>query len=84
MAIPIDSVIWKFPMVLVRALERIEALLDYAPILMTTCSVRPPCARWFKFELGWLHRDGFYDMVKSVLERPVVVRSPIERWNSKI
>jgi hypothetical protein len=74
----------KFPTVSVRALERIEALSDHAPILMTTGSVGPPCIRWFKFELRWLHRDGFYDMVKSVWERPVVGRSPIERWNNKI
>jgi hypothetical protein len=74
----------KFPMASVRALERIEALSDHAPILLTTCSIRPPCIRRFKFELGWLHMDGFYDMVKSVWERPVVGRSPIERWNNKI
>jgi hypothetical protein len=74
----------KFPMVLVRALEHIEALSDHAPILMTTGSVRPPYIRRFKFELGWLHRDGFYDMVKSVWERLVVGRSPIKRWNNKI
>jgi hypothetical protein len=44
----------KFPMVSVRALERIEALSDHAPILVTTGSVRPPCIRRFKFELGCL------------------------------
>jgi hypothetical protein len=74
----------RFPMVSVRAFERIEALSDHAPILMTTSSVIPPCICRFKFEVGWLHRDGFYDMVKSVWELPVVGRSPIERWNNKI
>jgi hypothetical protein len=74
----------KFPIVSVRALERIEALSDHALILVTTGSVRQPCIRQFKFELGWLHRDGFHDMVKSIWERPVVGRSPIERWNNKI
>jgi hypothetical protein len=39
-------------MVLVRALERIESLSDHAPILLTTSSTRPHCARRFKFELG--------------------------------
>src|SRR3954469_20679907 len=43
----------KFPMVSVRALERIEALLDHAPIFLTTGVERQPCARRFKFELGW-------------------------------
>jgi hypothetical protein len=74
----------KFLMVSVRALERIESLSDLAPILMTTGSARPRCARHFKFELGWLHRDGFHDMVKSIWERPVVGHSPTERWNNKI
>jgi hypothetical protein len=64
--------------------QHIESLSDHAPILLTTGSTRPPCARRFKFELGWLHREGFHDMVKSVWERPVVGRSPIERWNNKI
>jgi hypothetical protein len=29
-------------------------------------------------------QEGFHDMVKSVWEHPVIGRSPIERWNSKI
>ena len=62
----------KFPMVLVRALERIEALSDHAPILLTTGTSRPQCKRQFKFELGWLHREGFQDMVKLMWERPVI------------
>jgi hypothetical protein len=74
----------KFPLVSVRALECIESLSDHAPILMTTGSARPHCDRCFKFELGWLHRDGFHDMVKSIWERHVVGQSPIERWNNKI
>jgi hypothetical protein len=74
----------KFPMVSVRALECIESLSDHAPILMTTGSTRPRCAHCFKFELGWLHRDGFHDMVKSIWERPVVGHSPIKRRNNKI
>jgi hypothetical protein len=74
----------KYPMVSVRALERIEALLDHAPILLSTGSSRPPCYRRFKFELGWLHRDGFHDMVRSVWECPAVGQTPIEMWNNKI
>jgi hypothetical protein len=44
----------KFPMVTVRALERIEKLSDHASILLTTGMPRPPHKRPFKFELGWL------------------------------
>ena len=38
----------------------------------------------FIFELGWLHRDGFADIVKNLWERPAVGRTPIQRWNFKI
>jgi endonuclease/exonuclease/phosphatase family metal-dependent hydrolase len=53
----------KFPMVSVRALERIEGFSDHAPILLTTGIPKPPGNHRFKFELGWLQRDGFLDMV---------------------
>ena len=74
----------KFPMVSVRALERIEALSDHAPVLLTTGMSRPQCKRQFKFELGWLHREGFHELVRKVWERPVVGNNPIQRWNNKI
>jgi hypothetical protein len=44
----------KFPMVSVRALERIEGFSDHAPILLTTRTPKPPSKHRFKFELGWL------------------------------
>jgi hypothetical protein len=74
----------KYTMVSVRALERIEKLSDHDPILLTTITPRPLCKRQFKFELGWLHRNGFFYMVKNVWERPVVGNSPIARWNNKM
>jgi hypothetical protein len=74
----------KYPMVLVRALERIERLSDYAPILLTTGPPKPLCKRLFKFELGWLQREGFHDMVKNVWDRPVSGNTPILRWNNKM
>ena len=69
----------KYPLVSVRVLERIEALPHHAPILLTTGTPNPLCKRQFKFELGWLHRDGFFDMVKRVWERPVPDLTPIQR-----
>jgi hypothetical protein len=71
-------------MVSVWALERTEGLSDHGPILMTTGTHRPPCNHWFKFELGWLQRDGFHDMVKTVWERPITATSPIRRWSTKL
>ena len=74
----------KFPLVSVRALERIQDLSDHAPILLTTGLPRPPSNRRFKFELGWLHREGFLELVKKVWERPVAGVTPVQRWNNKI
>ena len=74
----------KFPMVSVRALPRMEAISDHAPILLTTGSPRPQHRRKFKFELGWLRRDGFYDMVKEVWDKPVAEPTPIHKWNNKM
>ena len=74
----------KYPMASVRVLERIEALSDHASILLTTGTPNPHCKRQFKFELGWLHREGFFEMVKRVWETPVPVLTPIQRWNNKI
>jgi hypothetical protein len=74
----------KFPMVYVRALERIEGFSDHAPILLTTGIPKPLSKHRFKFELGWLQREGFQEMVKNVWERPITAMSPMQRWNSKL
>jgi hypothetical protein len=74
----------KFPMVSVRILEHIEGLSDHAPILLTAGLPKPPGNHRFKFELGWLQWDGFHDMVKTVLERPIAIASPTKIWNNKI
>jgi hypothetical protein len=70
----------KYPMFSVRALPHLETLSDHTPLLLTTGNPSPPRGRQFKFELGWLQRDVFLDMVKNVWEKPVVGRSPIQRW----
>jgi hypothetical protein len=56
----------KYPLVTVRALERIEDLSDHVPLLLSTGTLKPNARHRFKFELGWLLRDGFDDMVKRV------------------
>jgi hypothetical protein len=56
----------KYPIVSVRALEHIEKLSDHAPILLTIGTPRLICKHPFKFELEWLHREGFHDMVKRL------------------
>jgi hypothetical protein len=71
-------------MVSVCALERIEGFFDHAPILLTTRTSKPPSKHRFKFELGWLQREGSHEIVKNVWERPVTTNSPIQRWNLKL
>jgi hypothetical protein len=74
----------KYPLVSVRALERIQRLSDHAPILLTIGVPKPPCKRPFKFKLGWLQWEGFHDMVKNIWEIPASGHSPILRWNNKM
>jgi hypothetical protein len=74
----------KYPIVSVRALERIERLSDHAPILLTTGSPKLFCKHPFKFDLGWLQREGFHDMVKNVWDIPVSGNTLILRWNNKM
>ena len=71
-------------MVSVRALERIEALSDHAPIILTTGMSKPTGKPQFKFELGWLTRDGFMEMVKRIWDKPVDGVTPVQRWNNKL
>ena len=74
----------KFPLVSVRALEHIEGLSDHDPILLTTGMATPKTKPRFKFELGWLLREGFHEMVKRIWDRPVAGASPIQIWNNKM
>ena len=71
-------------MVTIRALERIEALSDHAPLLLSFGSPPRKSTNEFKFELGWMIRDGFYEMVKAIWEKPVGGQTPILRWNNKM
>jgi hypothetical protein len=38
----------------------------------------------FEFELGWLIRDGFADMVKEMWESVVEEDESMRRWQAKI
>jgi hypothetical protein len=75
---------FKFPLVSVRVLPQIEALSDHAPILLNTGIPLPQRRCPFKFELGWLHWDGFSNMVKFIWDKPVPGNTPIQRWNNKL
>jgi hypothetical protein len=38
----------------------------------------------FKFELGWLLRDGFMEIVRDIWVNTSRGRTPMERWQCKI
>ena len=72
-----------FPISTVEALTR--ELSDYTPLLLDTGNAaHRGNNHLFKFELGWLTRDGFHDMVAKVWQRASHGNSPMQRWQNKI
>jgi hypothetical protein len=57
---------------------------DHTPLLFSTNNPSSSYQYQFKFELGWLLRDGFCEMVSDVWQSTLVDGSPIERWQAKI
>ena len=58
----------KYPMVSVEAMDRARS--DHTPLLLNTGASsqfgsQPP----FRFELGWLIREGFYEMVANIWQK---------------
>jgi len=72
----------KYPLTTVHALTR--EISDHTPLLCNTNSSSQTYQHQFKFELGWLLRDGFCDMVRDVWNSVVDTGTPIERWQNKI
>jgi hypothetical protein len=73
----------KFPLSTVQAL--IREVLDHTPLLLNSGEpshiVTSPM---FKYELGWLLRDGFMDMVQDIWMNTTVGCTPMEQWQGKI
>jgi len=72
----------KYPISTVVALSR--DISDHTPLLFSTNSSSSTYQPQFKFELGWLLRDGFCDMVRDVWLSVIVEGSPLERRQAKI
>jgi hypothetical protein len=75
------SVEWeqKFPLATVDALSR--EISDHTPLLLdcgqlTNVKNQPQ----FKFELAWLLRDDFFDIVAEVWRREKGGATPIQKW----
>jgi hypothetical protein len=73
----------KFPLASIQALTR--EISDHTPLLLDTGTPsHRGNARNFKFELAWLTREGFFDLVKGVWEIENRGWSPMEQWQNKI
>jgi exonuclease III len=73
----------KFPNVTVEALDRTRS--DHTPLLLNGKVVALTGNHVvFKFEQGWLIRDGFYDMVTSIWEQETKGNHAMEKWQNKI
>ena len=73
---------FKYPHTTVHALSR--EISDHTPLLLNTNNPSSSYQPQFKFELGWLLRDGFCDMVCDVWHSVLVEGTPLERWQAKI
>ena len=72
----------KFSLASVQALTR--EISDHTPLLLDGGEPsHRGNVRNFKFELGWLSRDGFFELVKEVWESENRGRSLMERWLNK-
>jgi hypothetical protein len=73
----------KYPLATVDALSR--EISDHTPLLLCTGEeTKGSNQPQFKFELGWLLRDGFFDLVTEVWQKENRGFSPLQRWQNKI
>jgi hypothetical protein len=67
----------------VQALTR--EVSDHTPLLLNSGEPSQLATQpMFKFELGWLLRDGFMEMVRGIWTNTRVGETPMERWQGKI
>lgn len=75
---------FKFPLVLVWALERIKSLLDHAPLLIDFV---PPSCQAAAISLSSslvAHQRGLSELIKKVWDMQPRGRMHIQQWNYKI
>lgn len=73
----------KYPKAIVQTLLR--EISDHTPILLDTGdSSQTNKKHMFKFELGWLLRDGLYNIVNDVWQKENRGKTPLEVWKNKI
>jgi hypothetical protein len=81
----LSSTEWEinFPLAKVEARDR--NISDHTPLVVSTsASTHQSGSRPFRFERGWLLKEGFYDMVANIWRSENSGSSPLQRWQSKI
>jgi len=79
------SIEWEIMFPLTTVEPRDGNISDHTPLVLNTgASTHQTHNRPFKFERGWLIRDGFYDMVANIWQFPCSGSTPLERWQLKI
>jgi hypothetical protein len=72
-----------FPLATVEALNR--EISDHTPLLLNTGEKAIPKKQpSFKFELGWLLKEGFFEVVSEVWNKETRGNTPMQRWQNKI
>jgi hypothetical protein len=72
----------KYALTTVHMLNR--EISNHTPLIFSTNNLSSTYQPQFKFELGWLLRDEFCEMVSQVWRNTLVLGSPIDRWQMKI
>jgi hypothetical protein len=73
----------KYPLVTVRALTRAGS--DHTPLLIDAGSpANIGKNNHFSFELSWLRKEGFFEMVRNKWVSVSAGDSPIDTWQNKI
>jgi mannosylglycoprotein endo-beta-mannosidase len=76
---------WEIQFPLTSVEPRDRNISDHTPLVINTgASTHQTGDRPFKFERGWLLRDGFYDMVANIWQSETKGSTPLERWQAKI
>ena len=73
----------KYPLSMVEARDR--NISDHTPLVLNTGSSTHQDRQFsFKFERGWLIRDGFFDMVANIWRQECHGTTSMQRWQNKI
>jgi hypothetical protein len=75
------SIEWEqnYPLATVEALNR--EISDHTPLLLSTGEKAIPKRQApFKFDLGWLLREGFFEMVSEVWNKETRGNTPMQGW----